>query len=52
MLTVSTIIQGLMDKGVLVLERMSSNEDVSTLEIPYDKVQPLLIMYDLSQMTI
>lgn len=37
------VIQGLMDQRILVVERLSSNEDVSTLEFPYDEVQPLLI---------
>lgn len=31
-----TLIQGLIDQGILVVEHLSSSEDVSTLDIPYD----------------
>lgn len=40
-----------MDQGILVVDHPSTNEDVSTLEIPYNQVPPLLIPYDFSQMT-
>lgn len=35
-----------------MLEHLSTSEDVATLKVPYDQVQPLEIPYDLSQMTI
>lgn len=47
-----TSIQDLIGQGILVDEHFSSSEDVSTLEIPYDQVQPFQIPYDLSSMTI
>lgn len=47
-----SVIQRLMNEGIMVVEHRSTSEDVSTLEIPYDEVQPLQIPYDLSPMTI
>lgn len=41
-----------MNEGIIVVEHLSTNEDVVTLEISYDEVQPLQIPYDLSPMTI
>lgn len=46
------VIQGLINQGIIVAEHLSTGEDVATLEIPYDQVQPLEIPYDLSPMTI
>lgn len=45
-------IQELMNHGITVAEHLSTIEDVATLEILYDQVQPLEIPYDLSPMTI
>lgn len=47
-----SIVQRLMNEGIIVVEHRSSSEDVATLEIPYDQVQPLKISYDLSPMTL
>ncbi|XP_050890917.1 uncharacterized protein LOC127096379 [Lathyrus oleraceus] len=47
-----SVVQKLMYQGILVIYRPSIIEEVSTLEITYNQVQPLLIPYDLSQMTI
>ncbi|XP_050877043.1 uncharacterized protein LOC127080791 [Lathyrus oleraceus] len=47
-----SIIQQLMDQGILVVDCPSTKEDVSTLEIPYDEVPPLQIPYDFSQLTL
>ena len=41
-----------MNQGIIVAKYLSTIEDVATLEIPYDQVQPLQIPYDLSPMTI
>ena len=38
----NNVIQQLMNQGVLVVERLPTNENVSTREIPYDEVSPLL----------
>lgn len=46
------VIQGLMNQGIIVAEHLSASENVTTLEILYDQVQPLKISYDLSPMTI
>lgn len=35
-----------------MVEHISASEDVATLEIPYDQIQPLQIPYDMSLMTI
>lgn len=45
-------VQRLIDQGIIVVEHMSTSEDVATMEILYDQVQPLQIPYDLSPMTI
>lgn len=45
-------IQELIDQGIIIVEHLSISEDVATLEIPYDQVQPLQIPYDMSPMTI
>lgn len=45
-------IQKLMDQGILLIDRPSTIEEVSTLEIPYDEVVPLQIPYNLYQMTL
>ncbi|XP_050878617.1 uncharacterized protein LOC127082421 [Lathyrus oleraceus] len=50
--TLKSIIQQLMNQGILVVDRPSTKEDVSTLEIPYDEVPPLQIPYDFSQLTL
>ncbi|XP_050896795.1 uncharacterized protein LOC127103590 [Lathyrus oleraceus] len=50
--TLKSIIQKLMDQGILVVDCPSTKEDVSTLEIPYDEVPPLQIPYDFSQLTL
>lgn len=34
-------VQELMNQGVIVAKHMSTIEEVATLEIPYDQVQPL-----------
>lgn len=47
-----TVIQKLIDQGILVVEHLSFSEDVLTLEILYDQVQLLQIPYDMSPMTI
>ncbi|XP_050891446.1 uncharacterized protein LOC127096960 [Lathyrus oleraceus] len=41
-----------MDQGILVVDCSSIKEDVSTLEIPYNKVPHLQIPYDFSQLTL
>lgn len=45
-----TVFQGSMNQGIIVAEHLSTSEDVATLEIPYDQVEPLEIPYDLSPM--
>ncbi|XP_050890983.1 uncharacterized protein LOC127096461 [Lathyrus oleraceus] len=50
--TLKSVIQQLMDQGILVVDCPSTKEDVSTLEIPYDEVPPLQIPYDFSQLTL
>ncbi|XP_050895943.1 uncharacterized protein LOC127102641 [Lathyrus oleraceus] len=50
--TLKSVIQQLMDQGILVVDFPSTKEDVSTLEIPYDEVPPLQIPYDFSQSTL
>ncbi|XP_050908700.1 uncharacterized protein LOC127122404 [Lathyrus oleraceus] len=50
--TLKSVIQQLMDQGILVVDFPSTKEDVSTLEIPYDEVPPLQIPYDFSQLTL
>lgn len=44
--------QRLKDQGILVIDHPSIVKDMTTLEIPYNQVPPLLIPYALSQMTI
>lgn len=46
------VIQQLMDQGILVVDCPSTKEDISTLEIPYDEVPPLQILYEFSQLTL
>lgn len=41
-----------MDQGILLIDRPSMIEEISTLEILYDEVIPLQIPYNLSQMTL
>lgn len=50
--TFKSAIQILMDQGILDVDRPYIIEYVSTLEIPYNQVPPMLILYDLSQRTI
>ncbi|XP_050909309.1 uncharacterized protein LOC127123094 [Lathyrus oleraceus] len=50
--TLKSVIQQLMNQGILVVDCPSTNEDVSTLEIPYDEVPPLQIPYEFSQLTL
>ncbi|XP_050889273.1 uncharacterized protein LOC127094488 [Lathyrus oleraceus] len=50
--TLKSIIQQLMNQGILVVDCPSTKEDVSTLEIPYGEVPPLQIPYDFSQLTL
>ncbi|XP_050889358.1 uncharacterized protein LOC127094581 [Lathyrus oleraceus] len=50
--TLKSVIQQLMNQGILVVDCPSTKEDVSTLEIPYDEVPPLHIPYDFSQLTL
>ncbi|XP_050916461.1 uncharacterized protein LOC127131593 [Lathyrus oleraceus] len=50
--TLKSVIQQLMDQGILVVDYPSTKEDVSTLEIPYNEVPPLQIPYDFSQLTL
>ncbi|XP_050883778.1 uncharacterized protein LOC127086990 [Lathyrus oleraceus] len=50
--TLKSIIQQLMDQGILVVNCPSTKEDVSTLDIPYNEVPPLQIPYDFSQLTL
>ncbi|XP_050915899.1 uncharacterized protein LOC127130992 [Lathyrus oleraceus] len=50
--TLKSVIQKLMNQGILVVDYPSTKEDVSTLEIPYDEVPPLQIRYDFSQLTL
>ncbi|XP_050889755.1 uncharacterized protein LOC127095054 [Lathyrus oleraceus] len=50
--TLKSVIQKLMDQGILVVDFPSIKEDVSTFEIPYDEVPPLKIPYDFSQLTL
>ncbi|XP_050877554.1 uncharacterized protein LOC127081325 [Lathyrus oleraceus] len=50
--TLKSVIQQLMDQGILVVDCPSTKEDVSTLEIPYDEVPPLQIPYNFSQLTL
>ncbi|XP_050919407.1 uncharacterized protein LOC127136940 [Lathyrus oleraceus] len=47
-----SVIQQLMNQGILVVDHPSRKEDMSTLEIPYDEVPPLQIPYDISQLTL
>lgn len=47
-----SVIQQLMNQGILVVDCPSTNEDVSTLEIPYDEVPPMQIPYEFSQLTL
>ncbi|XP_050914741.1 uncharacterized protein LOC127129632 [Lathyrus oleraceus] len=47
-----SVIQQLMDQGILVVDCPSIKEDVFTLEIPYDEVPHLQIPYDFSQLTL
>lgn len=44
--------QELMNQGITLEEHLSTIEDVATLEIPYDQLQPLQIPYDFIPMTI
>ncbi|XP_050883483.1 uncharacterized protein LOC127086729 [Lathyrus oleraceus] len=48
----NSVIQRLMNQGILVVDCPSIKEDVSTLEIPYDKISPLQIPYNFSQLTL
>lgn len=42
-------VQKLIDQGVILVEKLSTAEEVSTLEIPYDQNQiPLKIPYDMT----
>ena len=41
-----------MNQGIVLVEHLSTIEEVATLKIPYDQVQPLEINYDLTPMTI
>ncbi|XP_050919190.1 uncharacterized protein LOC127136700 [Lathyrus oleraceus] len=50
--TLKSVIQQLMNQGILVVDCPSTKEDVSTLEIPYDEVPPLQIPYEFSQLTL
>lgn len=50
--TLKFVIQRLMNQGIFVVDRSSTHEDVSILEISYDEVLPLQIPYGLSQITI
>ncbi|XP_050877338.1 uncharacterized protein LOC127081095 [Lathyrus oleraceus] len=50
--TLKSVIQQLMNQGILVVDCPSTKEYVSTLEIPYDEVPPLQIPYDFSQLTL
>ncbi|XP_050915939.1 uncharacterized protein LOC127131039 [Lathyrus oleraceus] len=50
--TLKSVIQKLIDQGILVVDFPSTKEDVSTLEIPYDEVPPLQIPYNFSQLTV
>ncbi|XP_050877316.1 uncharacterized protein LOC127081075 [Lathyrus oleraceus] len=50
--TLKSVIQQLMNQGILVVDCPSTKEDVSTVEIPYDEVPPLQIPYDFSQLTL
>lgn len=45
-------IQDMMNQIVIVAKHLSTIEDIATLEIPYDQVEPLEIPYDLTLMTI
>lgn len=47
-----TAIQELTDQGIMVVKHLATSEDVATLEILYDQVQPLQILYDMSPMII
>lgn len=41
-----------MNQGVVLVEHLSTIEEVATLEILYDQIQPLEIPYDLTPITI
>lgn len=45
-------IQTLMNQGILIIDRPSTIKDFSTLKIPFDKIPPLQIPYNLSQLTL
>ncbi|XP_050896935.1 uncharacterized protein LOC127103747 [Lathyrus oleraceus] len=51
-ITLKSVIQRLMDHGILVVDCSSTTEEVSTLEILYDEVLPMQIRYDLSPMNL
>lgn len=50
--SLKTIIQNLINQGILLIDRPFTLKDVSTLEIPYDEVPPLQIPYSLSQLSL